>query len=165
MIAVNILHLLQGIGLTLSEAVFVAALIGPGQVAGRILEWSIADRMGLLVRARLGALLFPLGALVLLAGGPIAAVLFAVFYGMSNGILTINRGTLPLALLGSRGYATLLGWLAVPVLLAQAIAPTVTAPVVGSLPALQVFLLAAALAALGAALLLPLRLPQREVAP
>jgi MFS family permease len=165
MIAVNVLRLLQGIGLTLSEAVFVAALIGPGQVAGRILEWSIADRMGLLVRARLGALLFPLGALVLLAGGPIAAVLFAVFYGMSNGILTINRGTLPLALLGSRGYATLLGWLAVPVLLAQAIAPTVTAPVVGSLPALQVFLLAAALAALGAALLLPLRLPQREVAP
>jgi hypothetical protein len=158
-IAVNVLHLLQGIGLTLSESVFVAALIGPGQVFGRILEWSIGARLGLLLRARLGALLFPLGAVVLLAGGPIAAVAFAVLYGMSNGILTINRGTLPLALLGSRGYATLLGWLAVPVLLAQAVSPTVTAPLVASLPALQVLLLAAGVATVGAMLLLPLRLP------
>ncbi len=162
MIAVNVLHLLQGIGLTVGEAVLVAALIGPGQVAGRILEWSIGDRFGLLLRARLGAMLFPIGTLILLVGGPIAAVLFAVFYGMSNGILTINRGTLPLALLGSRGYATLLGWLAVPVLLAQAISPTVTAPLVTSLPALHVLLLAAGAAALAALLLLPLRLPREQ---
>lgn len=161
-IAVNVLHLLQGIGLTVSEAVFVAALIGPGQVFGRILEWSIGARLGLLLRARLGALLFPVGAVVLLAGGPFAAVAFAVLYGMSNGILTINRGTLPLALLGSRGYATLLGWLAVPVLLAQAIAPTVTAPLVASLPALHVLVIAAGLATVGALLLLPLRLPPEQ---
>ncbi len=162
-IAVNVLHLLQGIGLTLSEAVFVAALIGPGQVAGRILEWSIGSRLGLLLRARLGAMLFPAGAVALLAGGPISAVAFAVLYGMSNGILTINRGTLPLALLGARGYATLLGWLAVPVLLAQAISPTVTAPLVASLPALHVLLLAAGVAAIGAALLLPLQPPQEAI--
>lgn len=159
-IAVNVLHLLQGVGLTLSQAVFVAALIGPGQVAGRILEWSIGARIGLLLRARLGAMLFPLGAVALLVGGPVACVLFAVLYGMSNGILTINRGTLPLALLGSRGYATLLGWLAVPVLLAQAVAPTATAPLVTALPALHVLLLAGGCAALGVLLLLPLRLPQ-----
>lgn len=162
-IAVNVLHLLQGIGLTLSEAVFVAALIGPGQVAGRILEWSVGSRLGLLLRARLAALLFPAGAVALLAGGPISAVAFAVLYGMSNGILTINRGTLPLALLGARGYATLLGWLAVPVLLAQAISPTVTAPLVASLPALHVLLLAAGVAAIGAALLLPLQPPQEAI--
>jgi hypothetical protein len=160
-IAVNVLHLLQGVGLTLGQAVFVAALIGPGQVAGRILEWSIGDRIGLLLRARLGAMFFPLGATVLLAGGPVSCVLFAVLYGMSNGILTINRGTLPLALLGSRGYATLLGWLAVPVLLAQAIAPTVTAPLITALPALHVLLLAGGCAAVGVLLLLPLRLPQQ----
>ncbi len=161
-IAVNVLHLLQGIGLTLSEAVIVAALIGPGQVFGRILEWSIGARLGLLLRARLGALLFPLGAVALFTGGPFAAVAFAVLYGMSNGILTINRGTLPLALLGSRSYATLLGWLAVPVLLAQAIAPTVTAPLVASLPALHALVLAAGLALVAALLLLPLRLPHEQ---
>lgn len=162
-IAVNILVLLQGVGLTLHEAVLVAALIGPGQVAGRILEWSIGSHMGLLLRARLGAMLFPLGALLLPMGGPIAAAAFAVLYGMSNGILTINRGTLPLALLGPRGYATLLGWLAVPVLLAQAGAPTLTAPLLSVLPALDLLLLAGGFAALGAALLLPLHLPRDEM--
>ena len=155
-IAVNILMLLQGIGLTLTQSIFVAALIGPGQVAGRLLEWSIGERMGLMLRARLGAMLFPLGALVLLVGSPIAAMTFAVLYGMSNGILTINRGTLPLALLGPQSYATLLGRLALPVLLAQATAPTVIAPLVAALPPLHVLLMAGGLAALAALLLLPL---------
>lgn len=120
--------------------------------------------MGLLLRARLGAMLFPLGTLILPMGGPVAAAAFAVLYGMSNGILTINRGTLPLALLGPRGYATLLGWLAVPVLLAQAGAPTLTAPLLSMLPALYLLLLAGGFAALGAALLLPLQLPREELA-
>lgn len=159
-IAVNVLVLLQGVGLARSEAVLVAALIGPGQVAGRILEWSVGSRLDLLLRARCGAMLFPLGAACLLFGGPISAMAFAVLYGMSNGILTINRGTLPLALLGSQGYATLLGWLAVPVLLAQAGAPTITAPLIAALPALHVLLLAAGFAALAALLLLPLRAPR-----
>jgi len=159
-IAVNILVLLQGIGLTLGQAVFVAALIGPGQVAGRILEWSIGSRIDLLVKARVGAMLFPLGAMILTVGGLGPAIAFAALYGMSNGILTINRGTLPLALLGSEGYATLLGWLAVPVLLAQATAPAAVAPLVAAVPALHVFLLAGSLAAAGALLLFPLRVPR-----
>jgi hypothetical protein len=158
-IAAHVLPLLQGVGLTLGEAVFVAALIGPGQVAGRILEWSVAGRFGVLARARFGAVLFPLGAVALLLGGPFAAGGFALLYGMSNGILTINRGTLPLAFFGPAGYATLLGWLAVPVLLAQAAAPTLAAPLVSGLPALDVLLLAGGLALAGALLLLPLRLP------
>ncbi|MGE4044529.1 MAG: MFS transporter [Acetobacteraceae bacterium] len=157
-IAVHILPLMRDFGLSAAEAVMVAALIGPGQVAGRVLEWTIGARIGLLARARLGALLFPLGAIVLLTGGPAAAVGFALLYGMSNGILTINRGTLPLALFGPAGYATMLGWLAVPVLLAQALAPTMTAPLVAALPALDVLLLAGGLAVAAALLLLPLRL-------
>ena len=158
-IAVNILLLLQGIGLSLREAVFVAALIGPGQVLGRIIEWSVGSRIGLLLRARVGALLFPLGAALLPLGGAFVPLAFAVLYGMSNGILTINRGTLPLALFGPQGYATLLGWLALPVLLAQATAPTLAAPLVAAMPALHVLLLAGAAAAFGVVLLLPLRVP------
>lgn len=160
-IAVHILPLLQGIGLSVTESVAIAALIGPGQVAGRIAEWTIGSRIGLMARARLGALLFPLGAAVLPFGGPIAATGFTVLYGMSNGILTINRGTLPLALFGPAGYATMLGWLAVPVLLAQATAPTLVAPLVSALPALDVLLLAGAVAAGAVLLLLPLRVPTR----
>ncbi len=164
-IAAHVLPLLHGIGLTLGESVFVAALIGPGQVAGRILEWSIGPRINLLTRARLGALLFPCGAAALLLGGPLAAGCFALLYGMSNGILTINRGTLPLALFGPSGYATLLGWLAVPVLLAQATAPTLVSPLVTALPALDVLLLAGSVALAAVVLLLPLRLPEDGTQP
>jgi Major Facilitator Superfamily len=158
-IAVHILALLEGVQLTEAEAIGVAALIGPGQVAGRILEYVIGPRINLLVKARIGALLFPLGAGLLLLGGPVAATAFALMYGMSNGIMTINRGTLPLALFGPEGYARMLGWLAVPVLLAQATAPTVTASLIAALPALDVFLLCGAGAAVAVLFLLPLRLP------
>jgi MFS family permease len=159
-IAVHVLALMEGIGLTAAEAVGVAALIGPGQVAGRIIEYAIGPRAGLLVKARIGALLFPLGACLLLFGGPFAAMGFALMYGMSNGIMTINRGTLPLAMFGSEGYARMLGLLAVPVLLAQATAPTLTAPLIAGLPALEVFLICGAAAAVAVLFLLPLRLPR-----
>jgi Major Facilitator Superfamily len=161
-IAVHILALLQGIGLDLAQSVVIASLIGPGQVAGRVLKWTIGRRLGLLLRARLGALFFPIGAAILPLGGPVAATAFALLYGMSNGILTINRGTLPLALFGPNGYATVLGWLAVPVQLAQAVAPTVAAPLVAALPALSVLLIGGGLGLTAALLLLPLRLPRQD---
>jgi MFS family permease len=161
-LAAHILRLLHGIGLDAAGAVLVASLIGPGQVAGRVLEWTIGRRFHLLIRARLAALLFPIGAALLPIGGPAAAIAFAVLYGMSNGIMTINRGTLPLALFGPNGYATVLGWLAVPVLVAQAIAPTVAAPVVAVLPSLWVFLIAGGLGLFATLLLLPLRLPRQD---
>jgi hypothetical protein len=161
-IAVHILALLHGIGLNAAEAVVVASLIGPGQVAGRVLEWTIGRRFGLLFRARIAALLFPIGAAILPIGGPVAATAFAMLYGMSNGIMTINRGTLPLALFGPNGYATILGWLAVPVQLAQAAAPALAAPVVAALPALWVFLIAGGLGLVAVLLLLPLRIPRQD---
>ena len=160
-IAVHVLSLLQGIGLTAAEAVGVAALIGPGQVAGRILEYAIGPRVDLLTKARVAALLLPAGAVLLLLGGPIGATSFVLLYGMSNGVMTVNRGTVPLALFGPEGYARLLGWLAVPVLLAQATAPTVSAPLVAALPPLDVLLICGGVAAVAALLLMPLRLPDQ----
>jgi hypothetical protein len=68
-------------------------------------------------------------------------------------------------LFGPAGYATLLGWLALPVMLAQATAPTLTAPLVAMLPALDVLLLAGGLAGACMLLLLPLRLPPQTTPP
>jgi hypothetical protein len=164
-VAVFILPLLQRLGLTLADAIWVSALIGPGQVAGRIVEWSLGGRISLLTRARLAALLSPLGLLLLLAGGPVYAAGFALLYGMSNGILTINRGTLPMAIFGPAGYASLLGWLAVPVLLAQASAPTLVAPVFDALSPAGVVLAAAVANGLAILLLVPLRVPAADAAP
>ncbi len=159
-VAVFIVPLLQSLGSSLDGAILVAALIGPGQVAGRLAEWALKDRTDLLTRARLAALVSPLSLLVLLFGGPVAAPLFALLYGMSNGILTINRGSLPMAIFGPAGYASLLGWLAVPVLLAQASAPTLAAPVMDALSPHGVVAAAAVLCGLASLLLLPLRLPR-----
>ncbi len=158
-LAVNALTLFQGIGLTAGQAVGIAALIGPGQVAGRLLEYGIGSRVDILVKARIAAALLPLGTALLLLGGPTAATGFALLYGMSNGVMTINRGTLPLAIFGPRGYASLLGWLAVPVLVAQATAPALTAPLISALPALTVLLLSGCAAAAAVLFLMPLRVP------
>jgi hypothetical protein len=107
--------------------------------------------------ARAGEALLPLGAAILLLAGPGAAAAFVVCYGASNGILTISRGALPLALFGPRGYPVLMGKLALPILLAQAAAPMLTAPLVAGLPATVVLGLAGLLALLALGCLLPLR--------
>jgi hypothetical protein len=51
-----------------------------------------------------------------------------VVYAAGVGIESIARGTLPLALFGAGGYAPLMGRLAMPILLAQALAPPLAAP-------------------------------------
>jgi hypothetical protein len=136
-ISVHALTLLHGIGLTALAAVGVAAMFGPSQVFGRVLEWVFARWIDPLTGSWMGATLLPLGVVLLLLGGPAAG--FAIAYGMSNGILTISRGTLPMFLFGPRGYATRLGRLALPQLFTQAVAPTAIAPLVLILPAPKIF--------------------------
>ncbi len=154
-VSVHALTLLHGLGLAAAAAVGVAALFGPSQVFGRVLEWVFARWIDPLTGSWMGAALLPLGIAGLLLGGP--AVGFAVAYGMSNGILTISRGTLPMFLFGPRGYATRLGRLALPQLLAQAVAPTAAAPLVASLPAHAIFGGLGAAAVVALLCLLPLK--------
>ncbi|HEY6432826.1 MAG TPA: MFS transporter [Acetobacteraceae bacterium] len=153
-VSVHALRLLQGVGLSAGAAVGVAALFGPSQVFGRVLEWSVARRFDPFATSVMGAVLLPAGAAALLAGAP--PVVFAVGYGMSNGILTISRGTLPMHLFGARGYAIRLGRLALPALLAQAAAPTAITPLVLAWPASRVFAALGIAAVLALLCLLPL---------
>jgi hypothetical protein len=93
----------------------VGALVGPAQVAGRLLEFGLLRHVHPLLSARLAALAHPLGVVALLSfGAPVAAV-FAVLHGAGNGILTIAKGTLPLVLFGPQGYGARQGWLMLPV--------------------------------------------------
>lgn len=112
-------------GATLATAVAVGALVGPAQVAGRLVEFGLLRRVHPLMSARLASLMHPLGAVVLgLAGAPGAAA-FALLHGAGNGILTIAKGTLPLVLFGPQGYGLRQGLLMVPARIAQALAPWV----------------------------------------
>ena len=119
--------LLTVMGAGAAGAVFAAALLGPAQVAARLAEFGIISRYKVhaLVTARVATALHPL-ACVLLAvfGGPPAlAAGFALLHGAGNGMITIAKGTLPLALFGPAGYGLTQGWLGVGARVMQAAAP------------------------------------------
>ena len=123
--ATHLPQLLQSVGATLAVAIGVGALVGPAQVAGRVLEFSFLRRVHPLLSARLSSLAHPLGIVALLLLGAPAAALFTVLHGAGNGILTIAKGTLPLVLFGAQGYGARQGWLMMPARVAQASAPFV----------------------------------------
>ncbi|MGH7156048.1 MAG: MFS transporter [Acetobacteraceae bacterium] len=158
-VSVHVLRLFHGLGMSAGAGVAVAALFGPSQVFGRMLEWVFARRLDPFTSSVLGAILLPVGVAALLVGAAPAA--FAVGYGMSNGILTISRGTLPMHLFGTRGYATRLGRLALPALLAQALTPTAVTPLILAWPATMVFAGLGVAALVALACLLSLALPTR----
>ena len=89
----------------------------------RIVEASFLSRYHPLLSTRLACLMHPVGAIVLALAGGGAAGAFAIFHGAGNGILTIARGTLPLAIFGPQNYGYRLGIIGAPARMAQAIAP------------------------------------------
>ena len=90
-------------------------MIGPAQVAARLLEAGPLSRFHPLVSARLATLTHPVGAVVLFAaGGGVASTAFAILHGSGNGMITIARGTVPLALFGPENYGYRLGILGAP---------------------------------------------------
>jgi len=123
--AAHLITLLTVTGLAARDAVLIGALIGPMQVAGRVMEFAF----GRVVRPfAAGTLAFTLLAVALLLftqvhGVWIVALAFAIPYGWSNGVMTIVRGTVPAELFGGRGYGALLGRLARPQFIMKAIAP------------------------------------------
>jgi MFS family permease len=121
--AAHLPDLLERAGATPFEAIAAAALVGPAQVAARLAEFIALRRIHPLVSARIAAALHPLGAAVLAVAGPVGAVPFAILYGAGNGLLTIARGTVPLALFGPNDYGERTGLLGAPARAAQALAP------------------------------------------
>jgi predicted MFS family arabinose efflux permease len=115
--------LLERAGSTPVQAVAAAALVGPAQVVARLGEFIVLRRVHPLASARIAALLHPLGAAVFAFIGPAAAAAFAIFYGAGNGMLTIARGTVPLAVFGPHAYGERTGLLGAPARAAQALAP------------------------------------------
>ena len=155
LISVHALVLLQGLGMSIDAAVGIASLIGAAQVGARLLDVRFGRGLSPVTSGQIGAALMPVGIVATLLGAP--ALVFARTYGMSNGIFTISRGTLPMHVFGPAGYATLLGRLALPSLMAQALIPTLVAPAIDSFPASWIFAGIAGLSALAFACLLPLR--------
>ena len=121
--AAHLPRLLQLTGASLAAAVVAGALVGPAQVGARLLEYGFLRRLHPLLSARIASLLHPVGAVVLAIAGAPSAAAFGILHGAGNGILTIAKGTLPLALFGPHGYGERQGLLMVPARIAQAFAP------------------------------------------
>ncbi|MBR1126046.1 MFS transporter [Bradyrhizobium lablabi] len=116
-------RILEAAGATPVQAIAAGALIGPAQVAARVVEAGLLSRYHPLLSARLACITHPIGAAIVGIFGGGAAGVFAIFHGSGNGILTIARGTLPLAIFGPQNYAYRLGLIGAPSRMAQALAP------------------------------------------
>ncbi|MBE0614361.1 MAG: MFS transporter [Burkholderiales bacterium] len=125
--AAHLPGLLIATGVTATIAVTAGALLGPAQVAARVAEFGIAQRLNIhpLITARVATALHPVGAalIALLFGMPMGAFGFAMLHGAGNGMITIAKGTLPLALFGPAGYGERTGILSVVARGMQALAP------------------------------------------
>lgn len=123
--SVFLVAMLQVTGMSQVAAVGVAALLGPSQVAVRLAEmllgrhyhptWTLVAATGLIASGL---------SMLALASWQVPAV---ILYGGGIGIAWVARGTVPLALFGGRDYAILMGRLALPSLIAQAVAPLIGA--------------------------------------
>ena len=121
--AAHLPRIVEAFGATPAQAIFAGMMIGPAQVAARVLEASALSRFHPLFSTRLACITHPIGACVIAIFGGGAAAAFALMHGAGNGILTIARGTLVLAIFGPENYAYRLGLIGAPSRIAQALAP------------------------------------------
>jgi predicted MFS family arabinose efflux permease len=130
--AVHLVPVLEATGLAAGTAVFLASLKGFAQVGGRIWDLVFARHWHALDVGRVSIAFMPLAFLVLMLGGSSFATAFAfiLLFGISNGLVTIIRGAVPLALFGPKGYGVVLGILATPYLVLAAVSPACFALVV-----------------------------------
>ncbi len=124
-VAVHLITLLTSAGLTAAQAVTISMLVGPMQVAGRLIEYGFAGRVRAVTVGLIAftLMLLSLVALISVEGFGIAAIVFVTAYGCGNGVLTIVKGTAPVELFGRDGLGRLLGHLSRAGLYAKALAP------------------------------------------
>jgi MFS family permease len=131
-ISVQLVPLLEAAGLGAALAVWVASMKGYAQFGGRVVEILFGSHLKAMTVARIAIGILPLSLALLLAGtGNVAAIIaFTLLMGAAQGVITIVRGAVPLALFGAKGYGAVLGAIATPILLVNAFSPTVFAVMV-----------------------------------
>jgi len=123
-VGTHLLPLLQARGLDLALAVGLGTLIGPAQVGARVVEMLAGRHYHPAWTMIASTSLVAVAAVMLFTSIPILA-LAIVLYGAGNGIGTVARGAVPLAVFGPERYPVLMGRLALPILIAMAVSPYV----------------------------------------
>lgn len=116
------------------QIVLLVSLIGPMQVAGRLLELRWSHRISVLAFGRAAFLGLATSMLVLYGtvASPWLAFAFVLLYGAANGVLTVVRGGAPVELLADTDYPSVLGAISAPALAARAVGPFFAATVMGT---------------------------------
>ena len=131
-LSAHLLAIFQRAGIDAGTVVIIGSLFGPSQVAARLCEFIFARNVHPLAIARFAVALLALSFATLWTFGfstPVAVV-FAIMFGVANGLITIARGAVPLALFGATGYGRIVGRIAGPSLIVTAVAPVVLAFVI-----------------------------------
>jgi MFS family permease len=121
--AAHLPGLLRAAGASSGAAIAAAALVGPAQVGARLVEFGVLRSLHPVSSARIAAVLHPIGAAFLVAFGAPGVIAFALLHGAGNGMITIAKGTLPLALFGPKGYGLRSGLLSAPARVLQSASP------------------------------------------
>jgi hypothetical protein len=131
-VTVQLVPLLEAAGLATAAAVWVASMKGFAQFGGRVVEIVFGRNLRAITVARIAIGVLPASfAVLLFSGGSLQAVVaFTLLMGASQGVITIVRGAVPLALFGAAGYGAVLGLLATPILIVNAASPTLFALIV-----------------------------------
>jgi predicted MFS family arabinose efflux permease len=122
-VVVHLLIFLQARGVDFALAVTLGTIFGPAQVGARVVERLFGYRYHPIWTMIASCILMAVG-LSMLFGAVPALVLVILLYGAGYGISWIGRGTLPLALFGPVRFPRLMGKLAFPSLIVQALAPS-----------------------------------------
>ncbi len=122
-VVVHLLIFLQARGVDYALAVWLGTLFGPAQVGARVVERLFGARYHP-IWTMVGSCALMAAGLLMLSGGFPVLVLTILIYGAGYGISWIGRGTLPLALFGPARFPRLMGKLAFPSLIVQALAPS-----------------------------------------
>jgi len=160
-LAAHMLAIFERMGVDAGTVILIGVLFGPAQVTARLCEFAFAKNLHPLDIARFAIALLLLAFILLAFLGvpaPVAAA-FAIFFGIANGLMTISRGTVPLALFGPSGYGGVIGRIAGPSLILQAAAPLVLAFVAERVSDPAALAVVAGMAALSLAAFLAVRKP------
>ena len=129
MLLTHLLPLLDERGIPKNTAVLAAAMIGPMQVVGRLVMMALERRVSVAVTMG-SCYLFMAGACVVLFGSAMIPWLifgYVVLQGSGWGVTSITRPLTTANYLGLSGFGAISGALAVPVMIAMAVSPTVAA--------------------------------------
>jgi MFS family permease len=124
-LSAHLLAIFGRAGLDPGTVVIIGALFGPSQVAARLAELAFARHVRSLnvARVAVAALLAGCALFALWGFTALVAAIFMLMFGIANGLMTLARGAVPLALFGPVGYGHIIGRIGGACLLTQAIAP------------------------------------------